>query len=176
MPTIASGAADTSLPPPADMPVEPVTFAHGPQRAAAQNLSRPTAVASREEACGTTPDLEMEYGDDSGPGIPTWPSGSSMYRSRGGHTSSESRSTTCWCFDPTGRFVRCSRTSSSGPGERKDGCSLVVTGDREFSVLDCGRGVHPEIRARAFTSATTRGVDLQNGCFRFLSCGTLFHT
>jgi len=29
MPTIASGAADTSLPPPADMPVEPVTFAHG---------------------------------------------------------------------------------------------------------------------------------------------------
>jgi len=41
----------------------------GPQRAAAQNPPGPTAVASCEEACGITLDLEMEYGDDSGPGI-----------------------------------------------------------------------------------------------------------
>jgi len=44
-------------------------------------------------------------------------------------------------FGPDGRFVRRIGSSGSGPGELKDGSSLVVTGDGEFSVLDRGRGV-----------------------------------
>ena len=114
----------------------------GPQRAAAQNLPRPTAVASCEEACGIALDLEMEYGDDSGPGILDLVGWVKAYRDVSGRTYIAGEPIdNVLVFDPDGRFVRRIGTSGSGPGELKDGSSLVVTGDGEFSVLDRGRGV-----------------------------------
>ena len=114
----------------------------GPQRTAAQDLPRPAAVASCEEACGITLDLEMEYGDDSGPGILDLVGWVKAYRDVSGRTYIVGEPIdNVLVFDPDGRFVRRIGTSGSGPGELKDGSSLVVTGDGEFSVLDRGRGV-----------------------------------
>ena len=113
-----------------------------PQRAAAQNPPQPIAVASCEEACGISLDLEMEYGDDSGPGmldLVGWVKG---YRDVSGRTYIVGEPIdNVLVFDPDGRFVRRIGRSGSGPGELKDGSSFVVTGDGEFSVLDRGRGV-----------------------------------
>jgi len=114
----------------------------GPQRAAAQNPPGPTAVASCEEACGITLDLEMEYGDDSGPGILDLVGWVKAYRDVSGRTYiAGDPIDNVLVFGPDGRFVRRIGSSGSGPGELKDGSSLVVTGDGEFSVLDRGRGV-----------------------------------
>ena len=114
----------------------------GPQRAAAQKPPRPAAIASCEEACGITLDLEMEYGDDSGPGILDLVGWVKAYRDVSGRTYIVGEPIdNVLVFDPDGGFVRRIGTSGSGPGELKDGSSLVVTGDGEFSVLDRGRGV-----------------------------------
>ena len=109
----------------------------GPVRAAAQTVPRPIAVAPCEEACGITLDLEMEYGNDSGPGILDLVGWVKAYRdvSRRTYIVGEPIDNVL-VFDPDGRFVRRFGTSGSGPGELKDGSSLVVTGDGEFSVLD----------------------------------------
>jgi len=114
----------------------------GPERAAAQNLPRPAAVASCEEACGITLDLEMEYGEDSGPGILDLVGWVKAYQDVSGRTYIVGEPIdNVLVFDPDGGFVRRVGTSGSGPGELKDGSSLVVTGDGEFSVLYRGRGV-----------------------------------
>ena len=89
-----------------------------------------------------TLDLEMEYGDDSGPGILDLVGWVKAYRDVSGRTYIVGEPIdNVLVFDPDGRFVRRMGSSGSGPGELKDGSSLVVTGDGEFSVLDRGRGV-----------------------------------
>ena len=114
----------------------------GPQRTASQDLPRPTAVASCEEACGITLEVEMEYGDDSGPGVLDLVGWVKAYRDVSGRTYIAGEPIdNVLVFDPDGRFLRRFGTSGSGPGELKDGSSLVVTGDGELSVLDRGRGV-----------------------------------
>ena len=113
----------------------------GPQSTAAQNLPRPTAVAPCEEACGINLDLEMEYGDDSGPGMLDLVGWVKAYREPSGRTYIVGEPIdNVLVFDPDGRFVRRFGTSGSGPGELKDGSSLVVTGEGELSVFDRGRG------------------------------------
>ena len=114
----------------------------GPKRAAAQGLPGPAPVGSCEEACGIALDLEMEYGDDSGPGILDLVGWVKAYRDVSGRTYIVGEPIdNVLVFDADGHFVRRIGTSGSGPGELKDGSSLVVTGDGEFSVLDRGRGV-----------------------------------
>ena len=114
----------------------------GPLRAGAQNLPQPIAVASCKDACGITLTLEMEYGDDSGPGILDLVGWVKAYRDVSGRTYIAGEPIdNVLVFDPDGRFLRRIGRSGSGPGELKDGSSLVVTGDGEFSVLDRGRGV-----------------------------------
>ncbi len=114
----------------------------GPLGAGAQNLPQPIAVASCEDACGITLTLETEYGDDSGPGILDLVGWVKAYRDVSGRTYIAGEPIdNVLVFDPNGRFLRRIGRSGSGPGELKDGSSLVVTGDGEFSVLDRGRGV-----------------------------------
>ena len=114
----------------------------GPLRAAAQAMPRPIAVSSCEEACGITLGLEMEYGDDSGPGMLDLVGWVTAYRDVSGRTYVVGEPIdNVLVFDPGGRFLRRIGRSGSGPGELKDGASLVVTGDGEFSVLDRGRAV-----------------------------------
>lgn len=114
----------------------------GPLRSAAQTVPEPIAVVPCDEACGITLQLEMEYGDDSGPGILDLVGWVKGYRDVSGRTYIVGEPIdNVLVFDPDGRFLRRIGSSGSGPGELKDGSSLVVTGDGEFSVLDRGRGV-----------------------------------
>lgn len=114
----------------------------GTPRSAAQNLSQPITVASCQEACGIGLDLEMEYGDDSGPGILDLVGWVKAYRDVSGRTYIVGEPIDhVLVFGPNGRFLRRIGRSGSGPGELEDGSSLVVTGDGEFSVLDRGRSV-----------------------------------
>ncbi len=116
-------------------------FMLGPVGAGAQNLPQPIAVAPCEEACGITLDLEMEYGDDSGPGILDLVGWVKAHRDVSGRTYIVGEPIdNALVFDAGGRFLRRIGRSGSGPGELEDGSSLVVTGDGEFSVLDRGRG------------------------------------
>ena len=109
---------------------------------AAQDAPREISVASCTGHCGVTLNLEMEYGDDSGPGILDLIGWIKAYRDVSGRTYIVGEPIdNVLVFDPDGRFLRRIGRSGSGPGELKDGSSLVVTGDGEFSVLDRGRSV-----------------------------------
>ena len=109
---------------------------------AAQNAPRVISVASCTGHCGMTLNLDMEYGDDSGPGMLDLIGWIKAYRdvSRRTYIVGEPIDNVL-VFDPDGRFLRRIGRSGSGPGELKHGSSLVVTGDGEFSVLDRGRSV-----------------------------------
>ena len=113
----------------------------GPPQVAAQAMPQPIAVAPCEETCGITLDLEMEYGDDSGPGILDLVGWVKGYRDVSGRTYIVGEPIdNVLVFDPDGQSLRRIGSRGSGPGELKGGSSLVVTGDGEFSVLDRGRG------------------------------------
>jgi len=113
----------------------------GPLSAAAQ-APPPVIVAPCRDACGISLELEAEYGDDSGPGMLDLVGAVGADRDASGRAYITGFPIdNVLVFDADGRFLRRIGQSGSGPGELKDGSSLVVTGDGEFSVLDRGRGV-----------------------------------
>lgn len=113
----------------------------GPASATAQQPEHIT-LGSCRDSCGLSLVLEAELGDDSGPGMIDLTGVVRAYRDASKRTYIVGEPIDhILVFDPAGHFLRRVGRTGSGPGEFRDGASLVVTGDGEFSVFDRGRGV-----------------------------------
>ncbi len=113
----------------------------GTAGATAQETERITLGPCRD-SCGMSLVLEAELGDDSGPGMIDLTGMVRAYRDVSKRTYIVGEPIDhVLVFDSAGRFLRRIGRTGSGPGEFRDGASLVVTGDGEFSVFDRGRGV-----------------------------------
>lgn len=113
-----------------------------PNHAVAHTVPQQIRVAPCAERCGMTLDLETEYGHDSGPGMVGLTGWAKAYRDVSGRIYIVGDPIEqVLVFDSGGRFLRRIGRKGSGPGELRDGSSLVVTGDGEFSVFDRGRSV-----------------------------------